>query len=96
MKNSKAHSLGFYVGIWVFLMLAIAASVFLSSLGHPTLATSLIFAIATLKALVVAYYYMGLCEEPYYVPFILIVGLLFVALFFVALIPDIIYIYGKP
>lgn len=95
MKTAKSHSLGFYVGVWVFLMAAIGLSLFLSSIGHPDLATSLIFGVAALKAMLVAYYYMGLSHEPRYISAIFVVGLLFVALLFIALIPDIVHVYGK-
>lgn len=86
----------FYVGIWVFLVVMIAASIGVGYLGHPVAATVAIFAIATLKAFFVANYYMGLNWEPFYVASVLLVGLLVLIILYVGLVPDIQLYYGKP
>ncbi|MCP5467905.1 MAG: cytochrome C oxidase subunit IV family protein [Deltaproteobacteria bacterium] len=95
MKSVEHHSISFYITIWVILMVAIGASVYLGSIQHAHLATLLIFSVATVKAILVANYYMGLSHEPKYITLMLLVGVLFIGLLFVGLIPDIVYIYGK-
>lgn len=93
--QSVHHKTSFYIIIWVALLLMLGMSIPLGIEGHSTLATALIFSIATLKAYLVLVYYMGLSYEPRYIAGILIVGFLFVAILFVALIPDMVHIYGR-
>ena len=94
--QSVHHKTSFYVWIWVALVAMLGISLALGMEGHTTLATGLIFGIAALKAWMVAVYYMGLSYEPRYIAWILITGILFMAVLFVALIPDMVYVYGKP
>jgi caa(3)-type oxidase subunit IV len=87
-------SKAFLIKIWVILLMALAVSLALAGLNHPALATSLIFAIAIVKAFLVLWYYMGLKNEPGYVGWILMTGLVFMMVLFVGLVPDMIYVYG--
>ena len=87
-------SKAFLIKIWVILLVALAVSLALAGLNHPALAMSLIFAIAIVKAFLVLWYYMGLKNEPSYVGWILMTGLVFMMVLFVGLVPDMIYVYG--
>lgn len=84
-----------YVAIWVFLLALLGVSLALGYLGNVALATTLIFGIAAVKALVVAIYYMRLKWEPNYVPWIFWIGLIFMVILFFGLIPDIVHQYGR-
>lgn len=88
-------SKAFLIKIWVVLLVALGVSLALSSLHYPALATSLIFAIAIIKAFLVLWYYMGLKNEPGYIGWILMMGLVFMAVLFVGLVPDMMYVYGS-
>lgn len=81
--------------IWIGLLLLLGVSLILGYLGNQILATSLIFGVASLKAWLVANYYMGLKWETNYVAWILLTGLIFMIVLYVALVPDIIYVYGQ-
>lgn len=87
-------SKSFLIKIWVILLVALGVSLALSYLHHPALATSLIFAVAIVKAFLVLWYYMGLKNEPGYIGWILVTGLVFMIVLFVGLVPDMIYVYG--
>jgi len=93
--QSVHHKTSFYIWIWVALVVMLGISLPLGLEGHTQIATLMIFAIATLKAFLVVYYYMGLAYEPRYIAVILIVGVFFMGLLLTALIPDLVYIYGK-
>ncbi|MBI2981143.1 MAG: cytochrome C oxidase subunit IV family protein [Deltaproteobacteria bacterium] len=82
------------IGIWVILLVLLGVSLLLANLGNPLLATTLIFAIAAIKAALVALFYMRLKWEPGYVFAIISTGLAVVLILFFALVPDIIYVYG--
>lgn len=84
------------VKIWVVLLVLLGVSIALGNLGSPRLAATLIFGIALFKAFLVAAYYMRLKFEPRYVTGILLVGLLFIVILYFALVPDIVYQYGRP
>lgn len=90
------HKTSFYVWIWAALVVMLSISLTLGLEGHTTLATGLIFGIATLKAWLVLVYYMGLSYEPRYIAAILITGLIFMGILFIALVPDMVYVYGRP
>lgn len=85
----------FYVKIWFCLLLAMGLSILLADVGHPVIATGLIFGIAIVKAFLVAAYYMRLKWEPRYVTYILMVALGCLVVLFFGLVPDIVYVYGK-
>jgi len=83
------------IAIWGMLLAMLGLSLALGYLGNVVLATVLIFLVATLKACLVANYYMGLKWEPKYILWILLTGVIFMIILFAALVPDIIYVYGK-
>lgn len=84
-----------YVILWVFLLALLGVSLVLGHMGNVFLATLLIFAVAILKAVLVAFYYMGLKWEPRYVMWILLIGVCFMIILGVSLIPDIVWHYGR-
>lgn len=94
--NERAKSHPSYVIIWFWLLVLLGASIGLGFLGHVVLATTLIFGIAAVKAYLVATYYMRLKFEPRYVTGILLIGVAVILILYFTLIPDIIYVYGKP
>lgn len=81
--------------LWAALLALLGISLWLANMTHVALATFLIFAVALLKAVLVAVYYMRLKWEPRYVLGILLVGIGFMLLLYFALVPDIVYVYGK-
>lgn len=88
------HSTAFFVKIWIVLLVLMGLSLLAAGMGHTTAAISTIFLIAAVKALLVLAYYMGLAWEPKAVWAIGIAALACVVIFFVVLIPDIVYVYG--
>ncbi len=87
--SADSHSVG-YVTIWMWLVLLLGAGVALIALPlSKTLAVILIFAVATVKAVLVVRHYMHVRAQPVMVYAILTVPLvLAIALLFV-LLPDI-------
>lgn len=83
------------VKIWVVLLLLLIVSVAIGFSGNTTLATVMIFGIATMKAYLVLAYYMGLKREPYYITILMASGVAMLVILFVYLIPDIVYVYGR-
>lgn len=81
--------------IWGVLLALLFLSISIGMMKSSIMATTLIFGIATLKAWLVAGYYMGLKWEPRYVTWILVSALIFMLVLFFYLVPDIIYVYGK-
>ena len=93
MMNTT-HTTGYFVKIWVVLLFLMGISLVAAGLGHSTAAATIIFAIATIKALLVVAYYMGLAWEPKAIWGIAIAAFLCVAILFFVLLPDIVYVYG--
>jgi cytochrome c oxidase subunit 4 len=69
-------------------------SLLLAFLHLKTLAAALIFAIAVVKALVVAGYYMHLKFEPRYIVLTAVAGLVTLFILFGGLFFDIVHVYG--
>ncbi|MCB1214725.1 MAG: cytochrome C oxidase subunit IV family protein [Deltaproteobacteria bacterium] len=90
MSTSSHYKTSFYVILWVALL-----GLFLLSLFLGSAAPHFIFLLATIKAFLVLLYYMGLKQEPSYISAILIVGVFFMIVLFIGLIPDMVWIYGK-
>ena len=84
-----------YVKIWVALVILLIGSLGAASVGAKRTAVSLIFGLAAIKAFLVISYYMHLRFEPRWLRVLLpcVVGLIVVL--FVALIPDIVHVYGR-
>lgn len=93
--HAKVHTAGFYIKIWVALLIMLGVSIAIADIGHPIIATTMIFGIAIIKAILVTFFYMGLALEARYIPWIVISGLVVVIILFFGLMPDIVYIYGK-
>jgi cytochrome c oxidase subunit 4 len=83
-----------YVAIWGVLMVALGASLVLAYLEHAALAAALIYAIAVVKAALVAAYYMHLKFEPRFVVLSLIAGIACLFILFAGLLLDIVHVYG--
>lgn len=81
----------FYIKIWAALLVLLFISLYLASHGERVLATTLIFGIATIKAVLVAAYYMGLRWESKWVTSILLIGIVFMVILYTGLVPDIVY-----
>lgn len=84
------------VKIWLLLLALLFLSIFIGTMKSPVIATALIFGIATIKALLVLFYYMGLKREPRAVAVILVSALGAVVILFCYLVPDMVYVYGSP
>lgn len=93
--KTASHKASFYVWIWVALLVLLGISIPLSSEGWGSLGVYLIFGIAMVKALLVLVYYMGLKYEPAYITIFMLIGVLFMGVLFLGLIPDMVYVYGK-
>lgn len=87
--STETHSVG-YVTIWMWLIVLLAAGVALIALPlSKTLAVVLIFAVATLKAVLVLRHYMHLRAQPVMVYAILSIPLLLAIALVIVLLPDI-------
>ena len=84
----------FLIAVWAGLLALLGVSLLLGSWGNVLMATTLIFIVAIIKASLVGAYYMRLKWEPRYILWILFAGVALIAIFYVALIPDIIHVYG--
>lgn len=91
--HEPAHSVP-YVRIYWIVVAALIASLFLAFLEHHLLAASLIFAVAIVKAALVAGYYMHLKFEPRYVMLVVVGGILCLFILFGGLLLDIVHVYG--
>jgi len=80
--------------IWLVLVVLLLVSIALGYLPNATLATVLVFAVATIKAGLVIAYYMGAKSEPKYITYILLSGMACMLILFFVLVPDIIFVYG--
>ena len=93
--TAHPHTAGFYIKIWVALLIMLGISIAIADLGHPGLATVFIFGIAVLKAFLVVMFYMGLALEARYILWVMVSGLALMLILFFGLVPDIVYIYGR-
>jgi cytochrome c oxidase subunit 4 len=83
-----------YVAIWAVLLVALIVSLLLAYLEHAALAIGLIFAIAIVKAALVAGFYMHLKFETRYVIVAIAAGIVALGILFAGLFPDIVGVYG--
>lgn len=90
---AEAHSIP-YIKLWYILVGALVVSLVLAAFEHHRLAAALIFAIAIVKAAIVAMYYMHLRFEPRYVVVVVLSGLVCLAVLFTGLLLDIVHVYG--
>ena len=83
-----------YVAIWGVLMAALVISLLLAYLEHAALAAALIYAIAIVKAGLVAAFYMHLKFEPRFVILSVTAGVVCLFILFAGLLLDIVHVYG--
>jgi len=92
---SNAHS-RHYLTIWLWLMALVIVSVAAASVMPKGPALLLIFAVAIVKALMVARHYMHLKNEKALIYAIALVPLAFIIIFLFGLFPDFVYHLTKP
>jgi caa(3)-type oxidase subunit IV len=83
-----------YVRIYWILVAALVVSLFLAFMEHHMLAAALIFAVALVKAGLVAGYYMHLKFEPRFVVLVVVAGVVCLFVLFGGLLLDIVHVYG--
>jgi len=83
-----------YVRIYWILVAALLVSLFLAFMEHHMLAAALIFAVALVKAGLVAGYYMHLKFEPRFVVLVVVAGVVCLFILFGGLLLDIVHVYG--
>jgi caa(3)-type oxidase subunit IV len=93
MSNSHRRH---YLTIWYWLMALVLASVAASFVLPKAQALALIFAIAIIKALLVARNYMHLKNEQAIIYAVALVPLAFIIIFLFGLFPDFVYHATKP
>lgn len=91
---TETHKHPNYVGIWIALVILFVLSVLAGVLGATRLAITGIFALAVAKAFLVISYYMHLKFEARWMRVLMFSVLVLVAVLFVGLMPDILYVYG--
>ena len=83
-----------YVRVWGVLIAALVVSLLLALAHQQAIAAALIFAIAIVKALIVAGYYMHLKFEPRYIVITAVAGIVTLSILFFGLFYDIVQVYG--
>ena len=83
-----------YARIYWILVGALVVSLLLAFLEHHQLAAALIFAVAIVKAALVAGYYMHLKFEPRYILLVMVSGILCLFILFGGLLLDIVHVHG--
>lgn len=79
-----------YVGIYFVLLLLTAASILISMILHKEAAPPFVFTISTIKALLIALFYMHLKYEGRYIIALALIPLIIFALILFIFMPDII------
>lgn len=80
--------------LWGVLLALLGVSLLFGSLGQRGLAVLIIFGVATLKAYLVAFFYMRLKWEPGYILAMILGGIGLMVILFFTLVPDIVSVYG--
>lgn len=80
-----------YVAIWGWLTALLAVSIGMAFIGHAIIASILIFAVAFLKAYLVAGYYMHLKFEPRVIQVVVLFALFLLLVLWAGLAPDVAY-----
>ena len=83
-----------YVRVWIVLIVALLVSLVLATVNLEHVAAAIIFAIAVVKALIVAGYYMHLKFEPRFVVLTAVAGVVTLGVLFFGLFYDIARVYG--
>ena len=89
------HAPSYYVKIWGLLLVLLIISIVGPMLGNKILTIITAFGIAIVKALIVAAFFMHLNVEKKYIWYLLLTMLLFLALFFFAVAPDVMRFSGS-
>lgn len=87
--SHQHHTPGYYVKIWVILLVLMAISLIGPELGIKVVTIITAFGIAVVKALIVAAYFMHLNVEKRYIHYVLYAMLLFMGLFMAGTMVDI-------
>lgn len=93
-SHEESHAHPNYVAVWTALVVLLVVGIAVGFLKDPVLGAVLVFGVATLKALLVAANFMHLRFEPLMVRVIVLSALACVFVVLIALIPDIVYVYG--
>lgn len=80
----------FLVKIWGALLGLLLVSVAIGFMASSRLANVLIFSVATIKAALVGAYYMGIKNEPRYILYMLLFGVMLLGILFFLLAPDVV------
>lgn len=84
-----------YIVIWGVLLAALAISLVIGG-GHPSGAiVAVIFAIAIVKAALVLAFFMHLRGAPLHFKLVLAGALAAIAILYVGLVPDIVWVFGR-
>lgn len=89
-KEHESHKHPPYVGIYFILLVLTAASILISLIVHRKSAPPFVFTLSTIKALLIALFYMHLKYEGRYIIALALIPLVIFALVLFALMPDII------
>lgn len=89
-KQHTEHKHPPYVGIYFILLILTAASIVVSYIVHRKAAPPFVFTLSTIKAILIALFYMHLKYEGRYVIALALIPLIVFAVVLFALMPDII------
>ncbi|MBM4345827.1 MAG: c-type cytochrome [Deltaproteobacteria bacterium] len=92
--TGSGHGAGHYVRIWAVLLGALVVSLVLGAITNSPWAIAIIFAVATAKAALVLAHFMHVKLEPRWIRLIGAGAVAVVGVFFIGLVPDIVYKFG--
>ncbi len=94
MSTDTEHSVS-YQTIFYVLMAALFVSLAIGHLADGNVwANGVIFVIAFAKAYLVASYFMHLSVEPRFIKVLVVALMTVLAIFFVGLVPDVVWVFG--
>lgn len=85
-----------YLVIYCVLAAALFASIGLGVIPPSPLLITVIFAVAVVKAYLVLNYYVHLAAEPKWLKAIVVCAFALLAILWIGLVPDIVYVHGGP
>ena len=83
-----------YIGIWMMLIVSLGLLLLIHALPHSGLTVAAIFAIAAFNAYLMLSQFMHMSMEPGYIRWLMLGALLTILVLLVALVPDIVLVYG--
>ena len=92
--ETHGPSTGSYVAVWMVLIASLGLLLLLHTLPAGALTVTATFAIAACNAYLMLTQFMHMSLEPRYVRWLMIGAFLAVVILLVALIPDIVVVYG--